>query len=211
MQPVDSIMVYGKDGLCGSVVPISQSFHHDSSQLLIQLDNGQRLLVPVEHFVQQQDGSYYLPLSLTEVEPYLHRPDANADETLVVPVIAEELDVQKRVVETRKVRISKVIHEHETVVDEPLFRDEVEVERVLVHRPVEEPITVRYEDDTIIVPIMEEVLVVQKHLILKEELHIRKRRVETHQPQQVTLRREEAHIEYLKPDESNETTEIDMT
>jgi uncharacterized protein (TIGR02271 family) len=119
----------------------------------------------------------------------------------VVPVIAEELDVQKRVVEMRKVRINKVIHEHETVVDEPLFRDEVEVERVLVHQPIEEPVTVRYEDDTIIVPIMEEVLVVQKQLILKEELHIRKRRVETHQPQQLTLRREEARIEYLKPDE----------
>jgi uncharacterized protein (TIGR02271 family) len=136
-----------------------------------------------------------------EIEPYLHRPNANADETLVIPVIAEELDVQKRVVETRKVRITKVTHEHETVVDEPLFRDEVEVERVLVHRPIEEPITVRYEDDTIIVPIMEEVLVVQKQLILKEELRIRKRRVETHQPQQVTLHREEAHIEHLKPNE----------
>ena len=201
MQPTDSLSVYSKDGLCGSVVPISQTTQHDSSELLVQFDNGQRLLVPVEHLVQQQDGSYYLPLSLMEIEKYLHRLDTNADETLVVPVIAEELDVQKRVVETRKVRINKVVHEHETVVDEPLFRDEVEVERVLVHRPIEEPLTVRYEDDTIIVPIMEEVLVVQKQLILKEELRIRKRRVEIHQPQQVTLHREEAHIEYLKPDE----------
>jgi stress response protein YsnF len=48
---------------------------------------------------------------------------------------------------------------------------------------------------------MEEVLVVQKQLILKEEVHIRKRRIETHQPQQVTLRREEAHIDRLKPNE----------
>jgi uncharacterized protein (TIGR02271 family) len=87
------------------------------------------------------------------------------------------------------------------VVDEPLFHDEVEVEHISVNRPVEGPISVRYEDDTIIVPIMEEVLVVQKQLILKEEIHIRKRRIETHQPQQVTLRREEAHIDRLKPNE----------
>jgi uncharacterized protein (TIGR02271 family) len=200
MQLAESIIVYGKDGLRGVVVPISQSIQHDSSQLLVQLDNGERLLVPVEYFVQQQDGSYYLPLSLMEVEPYLHRPDDHAEERLVIPVIAEELEVQKQVVETRKVRISKVTHEHETVVDEPLFRDEVEVEHVLVNRPIEEPLTVRYEDDTMIVPIMEEVLVVQKQLMLKEELRIRKRHVETHQPQQVTLRREEAHIKYLKPD-----------
>jgi uncharacterized protein (TIGR02271 family) len=136
-----------------------------------------------------------------EVEQYIYRPDDHAEEKLVIPVIAEELEVQKQVVETRKVRISKVTHENGTVVDEPLFRDEVEVERVLVNRPVEEPLTVRYEDDTMIVPSMEEVLVVQKQLMLKEELRIRKRHVETHQPQQVTLRREEAHIEYLKPDE----------
>jgi uncharacterized protein (TIGR02271 family) len=201
MQPAGSIIVYGKDGLRGSVVPFSQSTQHDSSQWLVQLDNGQRLLVPVEHFVQQQEGSYYLPLSPREIEQYLYRPDDHAEEKLVIPVIAEELEVQKQVVETRKVRISKVTHENETVVDEPLFHDEVEVERVLVNQPVEEPLTVRYEDDTMIVPIMEEVLVVQKQLMLKEELRIRKRHVETHQPQQVTLRREEAHIEYLKPDE----------
>lgn len=51
-----------------------------------------------------------------------------------------------------------------------------------------------------IVSILEEVLV-EKRLMLKEKLHIRKRRVETHQPQQVTLRREEARIERLNTTE----------
>ena len=201
MQPLDSIIVYGKDGRWGTVVPVSPSTQHDPSQLLVQLDNGQRLLVSADHVIEQEDGSYYLPLSLTEIEQHFQRPSANAGNTLVIPVIADELDIQKRVVETGKVRVSKAVHEDETVVDEPLFRDEVEVERISVHRPVEGPLPVRYEGDTVIIPIMEEVLVVQKQLILKEEFHIRKRRIETHQPQQVTLRREEARIERLKPDE----------
>jgi uncharacterized protein (TIGR02271 family) len=201
MQPSESVIVYGKDGRWGTVVPISPSTQRDSSQLLVQLDNGQRLRVPAEHVIEQEDGSYYLPLSFTEIDQHLHRPGVNAGDMLVIPVIADELDVQKRVVETGKVRVSKAVHERETIVDEPLFRDEVEVERIAVHRPVEGPIPVRYEGDTVIVPVMEEVLVVQKQLILKEELHIRKRRVETRQPQQVTLRREEAYIERLKPDE----------
>jgi uncharacterized protein (TIGR02271 family) len=109
--------------------------------------------------------------------------------------------VQKRVVETGKVRVTKVVHELESVIDEPLFRDEVEVERVLIDRVVDGPVSVRYEDDTMIVPIMEEVLVVEKRLVLKEELHIHKRRVETHQPQQVTLRREEVRVERLESTE----------
>jgi hypothetical protein len=49
----------------------------------------------------------------------------------------------------------------------------------------------------VIVSLLEEVLVVEKRLLLKEELHIRKRRAETHQPQQVTRRHEEARIERL--------------
>jgi uncharacterized protein (TIGR02271 family) len=195
MQPSGSIVVHGKDGWRGTVVPASPSAQPDASQMLIQLDTSQQLLVSAEALVQQQDGSYYLPLTLEELEPHRWGLRSEAGKTTVIPVIEEELDVQKHVVETGKVRVTKVVHEHETVVDEPLFRDELEVERVLIDRVVDGPLPIRYENDTMIVPIMEEVLVVEKRLILKEELHIHKRRVETHRPQQVTLRREEVHIE----------------
>ena len=77
------------------------------------------------------------------------------------------------------------------------MREEVEVERVPIRRVVDGPVPIRDEDGTTIIPILEEVLVVEKRLMLKEELHIRKHRVETHQPQRVTLRREEARIERL--------------
>ena len=197
MQPSGSVIVHGKDGWRGTVVPASPCAQADTSQMLVQLDNGQQLLVSAETLVPQQDGSYYLPLSLAELEPHHWRFRSEPDKTMVIPVIEEELDVQKRVVETGKVRVTKVVHEHESVVDEPLFRDAIEVERVLIDRVIDGPLPVRYEDDTMIVPIMEEVLVVEKRLVLKEELHIHKRRVETHQPQQVTLRREEVHVERL--------------
>jgi uncharacterized protein (TIGR02271 family) len=200
MQTSGSMMVHGKDGWRGTVVPASPS-QPDALQILIQLDNGQQLLVSAETLVQQQDGSYYLPLTLEELEQYCRRPRSEAGKTTVVPIIEEELDVQKRVVETGKVRVTKVMHERETLVDELLFRDEIEVERVPIDRVVDGPVPVRYEDDIMIVPIMEEVLVVEKRLVLKEELHIHKRRVETHQPQQVTLYREEVRVERLESTE----------
>ena len=197
MPPSGSIIVHGKEGWRGTGVPAPLSPQSDVSQILVQLDTGEQLLVSAEALVQQQDGSYYLPLTLAELEPYRLRPHSEADKTTVIPLIEEELDVQKRVVETAKVRVTKVVHEQETLVDEPLFQDEIEVERVLIDRVVDGPLPVRYEDDTMIVPIMEEVLVIEKRLVLKEELHIHKRRVETHQPQQVTLRREEVRVERL--------------
>jgi hypothetical protein len=113
----------------------------------LRLDNGQQLLVPTEMLVRQQDGSYYLLLSPPEVEQFGRR-DADSSETLVVPVIVEELEVQKWTVETGKVRIIKVVHERKTIVDEPFFRDEVEVERVLIDRVVDAPVPVRKQRST---------------------------------------------------------------
>jgi hypothetical protein len=142
MHQPSSELVWGKDGLRGTLL---QPF--DISQVEIRLDNGQQLLVPTEMLVRQQDGSYYLSLSPLEVEQFGRR-DADSSKTLVVPVIVEELEVQKRIVETGKVRITKVVHEREIIVDEPFFRDEVEVECVLIDRVVDAPVPVQYEDNT---------------------------------------------------------------
>jgi stress response protein YsnF len=45
--------------------------------------------------------------------------------------------------------------------------------------------------------VLEEVLVVEKRLLLKEEVRITKRRIETHMPQRVILRREEVAVERI--------------
>jgi uncharacterized protein (TIGR02271 family) len=124
---------------------------------------------------------------------------------LVLPVIEEAIEVHTSPVETGRVRVRKVVHEREEVVDPPLLRDEVVVERVPINRVIEGPASVRSEEGTLIIPLLEEVLVVEKRLLLKEELRITKRRVETHTPQRVTLRREEATVERInrEEDESN--------
>jgi uncharacterized protein (TIGR02271 family) len=114
---------------------------------------------------------------------------------LVVPVIEEALKVHTSPVETGRVRVRKIVHEREEVVDPPLMRDEVIIERVPINRVVEGPVSARTEADTLIIPLLEEVLVVEKRLLLKEEVRITTRRVETHRPQRVTLRREEAAVE----------------
>jgi uncharacterized protein (TIGR02271 family) len=168
--------------------------------------------VPVDELVLQNDGSFILPFSLSDLtrphEEKRRKTNDNAnDETLVtsnrtreeeqivMPVIAETLDVQKRKVETGGVRIKKIVHEREEVVDEPLMREEVQVKRVPINRVVEAPVPVRHVGNTMIISLLEEVLVVEKRLMLKEELHITKGEIETFKPQRVTLRTEEAVVE----------------
>lgn len=197
MHPLDAKVVQDKDGIRGTIISATPHSSSNAAQVVVQLESGHKVLVSSDALVPQSDGCYYLPLRLAELEHADSRPQSNPEEPLVIPVIVEELDVQKRQVETGKVRITKVVHEQEALVDEPSWHEAVTVTRVPVQRVVDGPIPVRHEDGTMIVSIMEEVLVVEKRLLLKEELHIRTQRVETHQPQHITLRSEEALIERL--------------
>jgi uncharacterized protein (TIGR02271 family) len=56
-------------------------------------------------------------------------------------------------------------------------------------------VAIREEGDTTIIPLLEEIIMVEKRLVLREELHVRKRRIEEPHTEQITLRREEANVE----------------
>ena len=101
---------------------------------------------------------------------------------------------------TGGVRLVKRVTEREETVDEALLRESVQVERIPINRLVSEAPGSRQEGDTLVVPILEEVLVVEKRLMLMEEVRITRTRTEVHQPQTVTLRSEEAVIEGIAPD-----------
>jgi uncharacterized protein (TIGR02271 family) len=118
---------------------------------------------------------------------------------IVVPVVAETLEVTTREVERLGARLTKTVTERAETVDVPLMEERIEIERVAVNRVVDTAPTVRHEGDAMIVPVMEEVLVTEKRLVLREELHIRKRKVEVRKRHQVTLRRE--HIEVERPEQ----------
>jgi len=190
-----SSKVKDKDGVWGTVVPELPHLPSNAAQAVVQTESGQQVLVPTDILIQQPDGSYYLPLRLAELEHAGSEHGGHLDEPMVVPVLVEELDAQKRLVETGKVRITKVVRERETLVDEPLFHDKVAITRVPMQRVVDGPVPVREENGTTIISIVEEVLVVEKRWMLREEIHIHKQRIETHQPQRITLRSEEVQVE----------------
>lgn len=106
----------------------------------------------------------------------------------------EELSVGKRTVERGTVRIETEVREHPQEVEQTLDRETVEITRVPVGRPVDAAPEPRQEGDTLIVPILEEQLVVTKRLVLMEELHIRKRTETRVERITETLRSEEAVV-----------------
>jgi uncharacterized protein (TIGR02271 family) len=196
MHPMNAVVMRGKDGWCGTVRPPASPPRSDSTHVCVQLESGEHYLVPAAVVIPQPDGSVYVPLRVAELVPV---PGEAPEEILyaVVPVLAEELEVQKRRVETGTVRLTTVVHEREVQVDEPLWREEVEVTRVPMQRVVDSPVPVREEQGTTIISVVEEVLVVEKRWMLREEIHIRQHRSETHQPQRITLRSEEVQVERI--------------
>jgi uncharacterized protein (TIGR02271 family) len=123
----------------------------------------------------------------------------NKDTSKIIPIIEEEVLVEKRVGESGGVKVSKQVHEHEEVVDEPLWQEQVMVERHPSNQRVATAPSIRRQGTTLIIPIVEEILVVEKKLFLKEEIHITIKQTKVRQPQTVKLRREEAIVERLEP------------
>jgi uncharacterized protein (TIGR02271 family) len=117
-----------------------------------------------------------------------------------VPLLEEEMRVDKRSVATGKVRVRSVVDTIEEVARAALAEDRVEVTRVPLNREVSAAPPVRTEGEVTIVPVMEEVLVVEKRLVLKEELHIRRRVTHENVEVPITLRKQRAVIERLTAD-----------
>jgi uncharacterized protein (TIGR02271 family) len=204
-QRIPTIVV-DRNGLQGiivtDIVTDDTKANQRERQVHVRFANGVQTVLPQELLQQQNDGRYHLSLSVDELqtdyelqrEPELNR-EASEPKSLVLPITEEQIKVGKRPVQTGSVKIRKSVQEQVEVVDEPLYSEEVDIERVAINRPVEAAPSVRHEGDTIVIPLLEEVLFVEKRLVLREEIRIKKSRKEESVPQQVTLRQEHVEIE----------------
>ena len=199
MNPLATVTVTDPQGVHGTIDTAAWPLDGSRAEVPVSLEGGRQVWVPVQILIREAEGRYAVPIALAELA---RRPRAGADPPeppLVLPVLAEALDVQTRRVETGRVRLHKTVQTREVLVDEPLLREEVAIERVPVNRVVEGPIPVRYEGDTMILSLLEEVLVVETRLLLTEEVHLTTRRTERHAPERVTLRHEDVTIERVDP------------
>lgn len=190
------MQVIDPDGVRGIIDTTATGWDPGSPHAEIELVDGGIVVVPTASLVLQPDGMLRFPHSLRELEQRSGVTHLD-DERITIPVIAESLRLTRRLRETGRVRIHKQVHERQETVDLPLIQESTEVEHVAINREVDGPVPIRQEGDTTIIPVLEEVLVVEKRWILREELHVRVRRSEHHESQVVTLRSEQVTVENL--------------
>jgi uncharacterized protein (TIGR02271 family) len=124
---------------------------------------------------------------------------------VVIPVAREEAAVSRERVETGVVRVRKIVSERVEVIDEPMLHDEVDIEHVAINRVVDAPQPPREEGDTLVIPVYEEVVTVRRQWILKEEVRLRRREVQTRHREEVVLREEQALVERQAPAQRSKT------
>ncbi len=101
---------------------------------------------------------------------------------------AETITVERQRVAGDTVRVSTRTRVRDEEVEVGLLHERVEVERVAIDRIVEAVPPVRQEGDVTVVSVVEEVLVLERRLLLKEEVRVRRVQVpETHR-ETVSLR-----------------------
>jgi uncharacterized protein (TIGR02271 family) len=113
---------------------------------------------------------------------------------LRIPLHVEEISVSRREIKKATVQVALVTGTREQLIDEELTHVRVEIERVPIDRTVEVVPPIRQEEDITIIPVVEEVIVVERRLVLKEEVRVRRVSTKEQHQETVVLRRQEAVI-----------------
>lgn len=120
---------------------------------------------------------------------------AEDEEVAAIPLVEERLSIAKQQIEAGRLRVHIAVEEREENVPVEIAHDEIEVERVAKNQPVTAIPSVRLEGNVTIIPVVEEVVVVEKQLMLVEEIHIRRKSMTSTQHVPVSLRSERATID----------------
>lgn len=123
------------------------------------------------------------------------------EQSLSIPVIEEEVKIGKQVIERGKITLTKEVHEEEETLELPETHEEIEIERVPINKYVgSDAPQVRQEGNTTIYPVLKEVPVVVKRLMVVEEVRVTKHVRKTTSTEKVSLRKEEVKVNREKSD-----------
>ncbi|WHQ73642.1 DUF2382 domain-containing protein [Pantoea sp. Lij88] len=123
----------------------------------------------------------------------------------VISLAEETVDIAKQRVIDGHVRVTRQVTEHQQKIALMLRHQTAEIDRIPKSERLAEMPDIREENGVLIIPIVEEEIEIVRHLVLKEEWHIRKVVSEEATEQVVSLRKQHAHltrIPYPEPSES---------
>ena len=131
------------------------------------------------------------------------------DQPTTIPIAEDEFSVHVEKKVSGWVRVTTQTHTLTETAAADLRHEDVQIKRVPVGIEVRQVSDIRVEGDTTIVPVFEEILVIEKRLVLKEEIHITRSASIERAEIPVALRKQEAIVEREKPTEEANQGEPD--
>ncbi len=122
--------------------------------------------------------------------------DENHEE-VKIPVTREELHAETVPVVTGGIRVTKSVQTHDEIVEQELRKSHANVKRIKTDRIVDGPQSPHREGNTLIVPVVSQVLRIEKQWVVTEEIHITEIEEREAVRQRVPVNREEARVERL--------------
>lgn len=136
----------------------------------------------------------------------------------IIPVIEETLSIDKQEFVSGRARVETVTDIVEEIVTSDLEFTTVEIDRVAIGMVVEAMPGIRVEGDVTIIPVVEETVVFEKRLVLREEIRITRRRAARTDETRHALRKQRAIVSRERSDAPNplkshdeESTMTDLT
>lgn len=190
----DRMLVRSEDGHWRYSVPlmfvtnVSQGAFHSIVQVSIRADELTHYIV--EELTPPQNPEFGNAPTIAD-GGQLTDTRARGDEVLRMPIAHEELVIHKQPIVRGKVRVHKRVEKHEERVVLPVYHEEAIVEHISPDQydglPPANP-------NEVIVPVIEERLVVQKQSIIREYIRVRKKLVRTEKEVRGKMRREVVEV-----------------
>ena len=160
----------------------------------VRLDSGERLRLAPDLIGPAPDGGLVARVAFADATQ-VAASGTYSGETF--QEIQERLSVSRVLREVERARVSVRTGTTEETITEDAWREAVEVRRVAVNEVVHEVEGVQTDGNETVIPIYEEIVVVERRLVLRERLHVTLRREETRIPQRVVLRHQFVEVERL--------------
>ena len=122
------------------------------------------------------------------------------DDDIIIPVIREELHVDAVPVQTGGVRVTKRSVTHNEVLEQELRKGKVEVRRVQANRLVDGPQQPTRVGNTLVIPVVSEILRIEKQWVVTEEIHITQTEERETVQHEIPLKVESVEVERLDAD-----------
>ena len=119
-----------------------------------------------------------------------------SEDPLSLNVLHEQVNIDKETVVSGQVIIRKNVQEANEMITVPVSHEEVKIKKVAINKYVDAAPDIRYEGQTTIIPVIKEVLIVEKKLLLVEEVHVTKHVVTQTTEHTVPVRKEEVSVEH---------------